>query len=208
MPKRYHEISIGIDQSYKRCGISVCGDGKLLSVQSIKFEQAGDNKTLKRREVQQALDKLLQAATKRSDVTVCIVERIRTFGKSDRKFISTDYIRQTGALVAVIVDTCYQYGVPVYNVDTRCWKAQIVGTTRAAENGFGVPPEKWPTVKWVESEGKRGQIMLPVPNNSRRSKGIFSENGKRYEYDDDAADSAAIAMFWFRGQRDRLHPER
>lgn len=51
------------------------------------------------------------------------------------------------SLIAVIVDTAQDYGVPVYSVDTRSWKAQIVGKSTHDKN----ESTKQPTLNYVEN---------------------------------------------------------
>ena len=104
-----------------------------------------------------------------------------------------------------IIDTCFENNIPVFSVDTRCWKAQVIGTSKPQNNKYGVSPEKWPTVKWVIKQGRRKDILLEVQG--RRKSGTFIKGNKKYEYNDDAADSAAISMFWFTGKHEKLRPE-
>jgi len=80
-----------------------------------------------------------------------VCERIRTFSMGKNKnggkplqFMNIGYIKATGALIATIVDVAYQFGVKVYSVDTRSWKAQVVGTTKGG---------KAPTLAYVKSLG-------------------------------------------------------
>ena len=84
-----------------------------------------------------------------------------------------------GALTSVIVDVCYEYDIPVYSVDTRAWKAQVVGTSKPQVNKFGVPEEKWPTVKWVIDKGFEKKILLDVTG-TRKHKGTFERNNRKY----------------------------
>ena len=106
---------------------------------------------------------------------------------------------------SVIVDTCNEFGIKVFSVDTRCWKANIVGTSKPQSNKFGVPPEKWPTVKWVIDKGFEKQILMTVQ--SRKSKGTFERKGIKYMYNNDASDSAGIAMFGVLGDESKLKEE-
>ena len=101
----------------------------------------------------------------------------------------------------------YTYGVPVYSVDTRSWKSQVVGTSKPMANRFGVPNEKWPTVKWVIDQGFEDKILVDVTDTKKR-KGTFERGGRRYQYNDDAADSAGIAMYYVVGDRSKLKLER
>ena len=120
--------------------------------------------------------------------------------------MNINYIKSIGALNSVIVDKCNEHGVEVYSVDTRCWKAQVIGTSKGMPNNFGVPEEKWPTVKWLIRQGWEDSILIPVT--SRKSKGTFIRDGQKFMYNNDAADSAGIAMFWFKGDHEKLQLER
>ena len=40
---KYNKLCIGIDQSYKNCGVSISADGQLLKVNHIKLEQCRTN---------------------------------------------------------------------------------------------------------------------------------------------------------------------
>ena len=73
-------------------------------------------------------------------------------------------------------------------------------------NKYGVPEEKWPTIKWLIKQGWEDSILIPIEG--RKTKGTFVRNGQKYMYNNDAADSAGIAMFWFKGEHDKLQLER
>lgn len=201
----YKEIVIGIDQSYKNTGISLVADGTLKDVRSLHLDKCQSNS--KRREVLRVyLDKLLRLASTKAEYVVCMVERTRIHGGST-SFINIDAIKAMGALTATIVDACAIYGVAVFSVDTRCWKSQVIGTSKGQSNRYGVPEEKWPTVRWVVSQGFRDKIIEDWTG-QKRSKGSWTDNeGKKWHYNDDAADSAGIAMFWSVGDHNKLKKE-
>lgn len=198
----YYKIVIGIDQSYKNTGVSIVCDGVLKQVKSIKLTDYESNSE-RRRALSKKLDGLLKLIVQKSESSVCIIERIRLRSQG---FINIDYIKGIGALNATIVDVCSKYGIEVYSVDTRCWKAQVVGTSKPKNNKYGVPPEKWPTVQWCIKQGFENSILIPV--SGRREKGTFIRNGQKYEYNNDAADSSAIAMFGIVGDSNKLMKER
>lgn len=193
MGKKHKQVVIGVDQSYKRTGISIAADGKLLCICSIDLSES-DDKTWKRQEVQRRIENACLLADARSKKKpVLVLERIRMFSQ---QFVSIPYIKQMGAMNAYIIDKAWSVGIETYSVDTRAWKAGVLGTSKPACNDFGVPPEKWPCVNWVIRSGFEKSIKLPV--SGRRQKGTFTdENGKKWEYDNDACDSAGIAMSWF-----------
>lgn len=198
----YNKIVIGIDQSYKNTGISIAVDGELRKVTSKRLAKYESN-SKRRRALANTLHGLLNSVTNKSVNIVCVIERIRL---QSQGFINIDYIKSIGALNALIVDVCNEYGVEVFSVDTRSWKAQVVGTSKPKSNNFGVPDEKWPTVEWCISKGFESSILVEITG--RKEKGTFRRNGKKYMYNDDAADSAGIAMYGFIGDEDKLVKER
>ncbi len=198
---RYSEACIGIDQSYKRTGMSVSADGKLLRVTSVDLSKL-KSKTEKRQTLRDAVESCVRSVSKRADSTIILLERVRTFSDG---FLSTPYVKSMGALNAVVVDVAFKYGVSVMNVDTRAWKASVIGTSKPEQNKYGVPDKKWPTVRWCCKSGFRADILHEVKG--RRQKGTFMKGGRKFEFDDDAADSAAISMFWFVGDKSKLKQE-
>lgn len=200
---KYDKVIIGIDQSYNNTGISIAADRKLVKVRSLQLDSYKTNSD-KRRALANTLDGLLKAVCPKAREVACIIERIRLRSQG---FLNIDYIKSIGALNSIIVDKCHEYCVPVYSVDTRCWKAQVIGTSKPMPNKFGVPDEKWPTVRWLCRKGYRKEILIDV-SDSRKTKNTFTKNGCKYMFDNDAADSAAICMFGFVGEKDKLLPEK
>lgn len=198
---KYRQLSIGIDQSYKNCGVSISADGQLLKVTHIKLEQCRTN-TDRRRLLKAYLDNMLKAITSKADSIICIIERIRL---QSQGFLNIDYIKSMGALNAVIIDIMDEYDIPVYSVDTRCWKSQVIGTSKPKDNNLGVPKEKYPTVEWCIEQGFENSVLRTVKG--RKKKGTFTRNGTRYMYDNDACDSSAISMFYFVGNKEKLKQE-
>ena len=199
--KEYNVIVIGIDQSYARTGISISADGKLKKVKSIDLSKC-ENNTLKRWKLESYLQECIESCKHKADFIICIIERIRLVSKG---FLNINFIKSIGSLNSIIVDKCLEYEIPVYSVDTRCWKSQVIGTSKPKQNKFLVPPEKWPTVEWVINQGFEKSIILPV---SSRKKECLIKGDLRYVYDNDACDSAAISMFYFVGDRSKLKLER
>lgn len=199
----YHKIIVGIDQSYKNTGITIIADGEIKIVRSKELTKYKNNSE-RRRALRQTLDGLLKSVVPKAENIVCIIERIRLRSQG---FLNIDYIKSIGALNALIIDVMYQYEIKVYSVDTRCWKAQVIGTSKPASNNYGVPEEKWPTVQWVISKGFRSSILIDMTG-SRKTKGTFEKNGKKYKYNDDAADSCGIAMFGIIGDKSKLQLEK
>ena len=200
---KYSELCIGIDQSYNNTGISIAADGRLIKVKSKWLDHYKSNSE-KRQALRETLDKVLVSVTDNANNVVCILERIRL---QSRGFVNIDYIKSIGALNAIITDKCHEYGIKVYSVDTRCWKSQVIGTSKPKSNKFGVPDEKWPTVQWVIKNGFESSILVDM-SETRKTKGVFERNGIKYMYNNDASDSAGIAMFWFVGDRTKLKEEK
>lgn len=199
--RKYKKVVVGIDQSYENTGISIAADGELRKVKSLQLSGYGTNSE-KRRALSKTLDGLLRAVCPKAEKVVCIIERIRL---QSQGFLNIDYIKSIGALNSIVVDVCSLHGVEVFSVDTRCWKSQVIGTSKPASNKFGVPDKKWPTVKWLLKQGWENSILIPIEG--RKTKGTFVRDGKRYMYNNDAADSAGIAMFGFVGDSDKLKEE-
>lgn len=127
---------LGIDQSYTQLGISLVEgnsikDGKIVQVKWYNYKGM-KSKSEKRKFVR----KLVKHAIKKYNPDVILVERIRTFSQ---KFISTAYIKTTGALIGTIVDAAYPN--KVYSIDTRCWKSRVCGSSKGmhkADKGVSV----------------------------------------------------------------------
>lgn len=202
MKTKYKTLCIGIDQSYQNTGISISADGILLKVKSINLDKYKSN-SQKRKELRKYLSHVIEKIKPKAKNIVCVIERIRLRSQG---FINIDYIKSIGALNSVIVDVMNEYNIKVYSVDTRCWKSQVVGTSKPKKNKFGVPDEKWPTVKWVIDKGFEDSILIEIY--TRKTKGTFEKDGKKYVYNNDASDSAAISMFYFKGDKDKLKEEK
>lgn len=199
---KYKKIFIGIDQSYKNTGVSISADGELLKVTSINLEHYKTNSD-KRKALRKYLNNMLKTITTKSDDITCILERIRLHSQG---FLNIDYIKSMGALNAVIVDSMHDYDIPVYSVDTRCWKSQVIGTSKPKDNDLGVPREKYPTVEWCIKQGFKDSILEVVEG--RKTKGTFMRDNVKYMYNNDASDSAGISMFGFIGNLEKLKKEK
>lgn len=186
--KMYDKLVIGIDQSYTRTGIGLSIDRKLLKVSSISFKGC-KNKTDKRRELARVVKKIIEINQYKAKEIVIICERIRTFSngkeenepkegkkKGPKSFISTDYIKATGALIATIVDVAYKYDIPVYSVATNSWKAQVLGSSK--------------------SKGQQGKKTTSVNFIMKLGHDISSVNrAGNIVYDDDGADAGCISLY-------------
>ncbi len=189
---------IGIDQSYARTGISIAINGKLKKVGSIDFKGITE-KSGKRKEVKRVVTKAIKKCLNHFEpYQICIVcERIRTMTNSFD--IRPDYMKSTGALIATIVDTAWEYNIKTYSIDTRAWKSAVLGNSRPV----------FPPVEGVKDPQKFGSvayvIKLGFDNFIKREKG---RGGKSiFSRDDDAADSACIALSPFKAERNRFKQE-
>lgn len=178
---KYEKIVIGFDQSYTNTGISIAADGVLKKVGSTNYYKGvGKSKTAKRNYIREITRKILSQNIDKAKKVVIYVERIRTFstgGQKDSYGLKPGYIKMTGALVACIVDVAAEFGVKVYSVDTRSWKAQIVGTAKNKTED-----KKLETYYFVKDLGFDMSFKNKLGNT---------------KYDDDACDSACIALYGF-----------
>ena len=116
---------------------------------------------------------------KKAKKVAIICERIRTLSQgknSSQGFgLKPDYLKSTGALIATIVDIAAEYSLSVYSVDTRSWMCQILGSAKSSNKQAAI---RYVQLKGVELDyrtNKKGEII----------------------YNDDAADSACIALYAF-----------
>lgn len=190
---KYKKMVIGIDQSYEDSGISIFIDNKKISINSLK-SSAGYSNSKYRYFISGKLKAFLERKIGTADETIIIVERIRQFSGG---FVSMDYIKSTGALIATIVDIAALFNIKVYSVDTRAWKKQIVGTSKPKNNKYGINPNKWPTIEFVKSKGWLKDVLIELPQNTKKKKGVLHINGKKFIINDNMCDSACIAMYGF-----------
>lgn len=192
------KIVIGIDQSYTRTGITVLEDKKILRMKSIDFNSCKNN-TEKRLEVYTYLETIfkrrLNKQIENGNVTI-ITERIRLRSQG---FLSEAYIKSTGALVATIIDVAQLYNIPVYSVDTRSWKGQIVGDSKPLNNPYGINKEKYRTILYLRSKGLLKHIVEPYTGRGKQGVINVKINGQKTpcKINDDLADSYCIAMYGF-----------
>ena len=198
---RKHKIVIGIDQSYADSGIAVALDGKLMSVTECASTSKMSNteyRTLLHNKLCYIFDKMQRRAWKMENCQiVCIIERIRlqSAKPGEQHFLNLNYIKGIGALNALIVDTADIYSIPVYSVDTRSWKSQVVGSSKPGHNQYGFPEEKWPTIKWCLDKGYEEYIIKEV--SQKKKKAVIEKDGNRFTYNDNKADAIGITMYGF-----------
>ena len=210
------KVCIGIDQSYKRTGMSVSKDGKLVSCQSVNLYKL-NSKPEKRHVLRARFSEVLESVLKHCSPEECVVvlERVRTFSQ---QFLSVPYIKSMGAMNAVVADEAWYHGVQCYNVDTRAWKHGVIGTSKPAKPGstdmkfakhFQVDEKKAPTVRWVynnyQTMFKESAVVQVVGS---KKKGTFiAKDGTRCEIDDDLCDSVCISLSWFKMDNSKFQLE-
>lgn len=196
-----NKIVIGIDQSYTDSGIAVAFNGELRSVSECKPPSVASNterRALLRKKLVRVFSMMQRKAQDLDECEViCIIERIRlqSAKPGEQHFLNLNYIKGIGALNALIVDTAHEYNIPVYSVDTRSWKSQVVGSSRPGRNKYGFPEEKWPTIKWCLDRGYSWMIVEPV--SPKKKKAVIERDGERWTYNDNKADAIGIAMYGF-----------
>lgn len=197
-----HDYVIGIDQSYTRTGITILKDKEVVEMFSLNYEHCKNNS-----EKRTVLENTLHEMVLKHNIVnpLVITERIRLRSQG---FLSESYIKSTGALIATIIDFFHYYNeIPVYSVDTRSWKSQIVGSSKPLNNPYGINPEKYRTILYLRDRGLLKHIAEEYKG--RGKKGIISvkmdvvEGGKKVKkkvpckINDDLADSYCIAMYGF-----------
>lgn len=187
------KIVIGIDQSYTRTGITILKNKKLVEMKSVDFYDCNNN-TEKRRRLKDILSNYILEYGE--EETIIITERIRLRSQG---FLSEAYIKSTGALVATIIDVANVYDIPVYSVDTRSWKGQIVGDSKPLNNPYGINKEKYRTILYLRSKGLLKYIAEPYTGRGKQGVINIKINGKKTpcKINDDLADSYCIAMYGF-----------
>lgn len=182
----YKKCVIGIDQSYKRAGISIAVDGELKKVTSVNLTKIL-TKTMKRRTVNEKVRKCIELCVKKygSDNVGIICERVRTITNGFE--IRPNVIKPSAAMVANIVDVAYDYGISVWSVDTRAWKSAILGTSKPV----------FEPIEGVSNIQKFGSVRRVIELGFYDSLVREGRHGAHYTLDDDAADSACIALYGF-----------
>lgn len=187
----YNKIVIGIDQSYKRTGITIIADNEIKKIISIDFKKDFNNNSEKREYLRKTLDNLFSKLRNKSENIIVVIERIRLRSEG---FLNINYIKSIGALNSIIIDYAYKYNFPIYSADTRAWKSKIVGTSKPQNNKYYADPKKWPTIKYVCNLGYKEDIIVKLPENTKIKK-YFMYNGNKCLFNDDAADSCCIALY-------------
>lgn len=188
------KVVIGIDQSYTRTGITVLKDKSIVYMKSIDFKKCKNN-TDKRNMIAIFLEDTILEQNEKDEIIV-ITERIRL---TSQGFLSEAYIKSTGALIATIIDVCRPLNVPVYSVDTRSWKSQIVGNSKPLDNPYGINPEKYRTILYLRHKGLLKYIVEEYKGKGKKGVINVKIEGQRVpcKVNDDLADSYCIAMYGY-----------
>jgi len=198
----YKHISIGIDQSYSRCGISIVADGVPLKCTSIDYPGCTTN-SQKRVYLSALLTTILEKNVAKAKRVTITVERIRTFtgskkqqGDSGFGGLRPAYLKSTGALIGSIVDTASKFDIPVYSVTTMSWKSQVLGSSKVNPKDIGryEKPEKASAIRFAKRSGF--DLSIKDKDGSIKVHKRGKLEGLAY-YDDDAADSLGIAISAF-----------
>lgn len=188
---------VGIDQSYKRSGIAICINGNITYIDSISPQaslcSSEKRKYLTNNIYHNVKQKLIECHLGSQD-TIIVFEKIRQFS---RGFISMNYIVETGALIAYLVDKFKDDGYECYCIDTRAWKSAVVGTSKPENNKYKINPAKWPTIKYIRTQVDNSLILVPE---KKKKKGTIKIKGNYYSVNDDACDAACIAQFYFKSK--------
>ena len=200
---------LGIDESYANTGMSITYGNPFYGYKTVDcISINGDSAKDKNEYRTMLLDEICKFLNKHKNELngtigcMTVIERIRQFS---RGFISIDYIKSMGALIAYIVEASSQFVMPTFSVDTRCWKSTVVGNSKPMINSYHVAPEKYPTLDYVVKHGMKGFVFKEVSEAEGRKllshknpKNIFkSASGKYVCVDDDKADSICISRFIF-----------
>lgn len=178
-------ICIGIDQSYKNTGWSICLNDKIVKYGHIDFKGLNNNSD-KRKEVANVINQLIQKSltyVKSEARIVIVVERIRLRSQG---FLNIKYIQSTAGLICTIIDVAHEYNIPVYSVDTRSWKSQIVGNAKGRKQ------------KVLITKGKnKGKYKTVTDNKIETMEFVKNKLGIDVKNDDDVADAICISKYAF-----------
>lgn len=195
------KLVIGIDQSYKRTGITVLKNNEKepLIMRSVEYDDCKNNSDKREyldSKLFKVMDELDDMGYNNPHCIEVITERIRLRSQG---FLSMDYIKSMSALISRIVDLFIDYDLPVYSVDTRAWKSAIVGTSKAEDNKYGINPTKYPTICYMRDNGLLKYIAKPYQGRGKAGIIDVKINGERVpcEINDDLADSYCIAKYGF-----------
>lgn len=195
------KLVMGIDESYKRTGITVLKNNEkepliMVSVEYMNCNNNSDKREYLVSELFKIMDQLDTKGYNNPHCLEVIVERIRLRSQG---FLSFDYIKSMSALVSTIIDFFADYDLPVYSVDTRAWKSAVVGTSKPGDNKYGINPTKYPTILYMRENGLLKHIVKPYRGRGKAGIIDVKINGDKVpcQINDDLADSYCIAKYGF-----------
>lgn len=114
------------------------------------------------------LKRKVESYIKKYKPDMIVTERTRQFSTGDKSFIAMNMIKTGISILTTVIDIAYENGIKVYSVDTRAWKSAVIGTSKPKSGN-----KKLPAIEYITSLGFN----------------VFD--------DDDAADAACIALFYW-----------
>lgn len=180
------KICIGIDQSYKNCGWSICKDDKVIKYGHIDYKGCRTNSEKRKllyNKVNQIIKFSLSEVNLKPQKVILIFERIRLYSQG---FLSMNYIVNTAGLISILIDVAYENNINCYSVDTRSWKSQIVGSSKGKKKKVLITKGK--------NKGKYKTITDNKTDTLNYVKNILSIDT---EEDDDMADAICISKYGF-----------
>jgi len=200
----YERICFGIDQSYTSTGIAVAAKHHNKNDYDILICFSFPNTFGTKVEYRLNLCKQLNAIVKKyislgkQSYALCEVVRVYSGGVQ----LMQNHVAW-GALIGCMADMLYdKHDMALRVVDTRKWKAAIVGTCKPSDSApRGVDKNKWPTIQCMmhKYDISRNWLKKKMSDKSRswtweESYPNFDKNIK-YTYDDNIADACAIALY-------------
>lgn len=181
---------IAFDQSYARTGIAVCNKGKVVKAFSYDFKGIVHNNSAKRLYLQERMQKIINTCLKKykPEQIVVLVERVRTYTSSTE--IRIEVIKSHSMLVAAIVDQATKNGIKTFSVDTRAWKARVLGSSKPIiEPVHGVTnPQKFASVNKAIKLGFFEDMKI-----------VSARKRNDYSLNDDMADAICMSLYPFTG---------
>lgn len=200
MSYKYQKISIGIDPAYAETSIGVTGVKKnkpkifCIGHKTSKFKGC-KAKAEKRRELRSMLRATIAQCQKNSNNVEIIVERTGTFRKKQGKgggdkqfFMAMHSIKGFTQIITTIVDVAFEFGLKVYSVDTRSWKAKVLGSSKSnkqSKKNSSRNVNKSEAIKYVQ---KKFNLDLSYVMQRGPNKG-------QIRYNDNIADAICISEY-------------
>lgn len=197
----YRAICIGYDQSYTNTGIAVAGITNKRQIDIIHLEsyRGQKNKFEFRKGLVLRTRMLLREYRCKADRAYALCEAVRAHSGGG---MSMNNHLSWGALQGCLADYLYQkHDIILRVVDTRAWKAKVVGTSKPAEHAPpGVDPKKWPTIQYIMHVHDIPKEQIAWKLGPRTRKFTWQGPGPdgpqtKYTFDSDKCDAACIAIY-------------